>query len=98
MCEKIALQHFLKKGYQLCSQNTSLGGVELDLIFIKEEVYYIIEVKSYNSWRMQHPLSMKQKRRLMKTAHLLSDITQKSVRLWIAFVEGSKVCSYSLDS
>ena len=70
----------------------------MDLILMKEEVYYIIEVKSYNSWRMEHPLSFKQKTRLETAAQLLSEITGKSVRLWIAFVRGSKVMSYSLDS
>ena len=97
VCENTALKYFLGRGYQCVMQNTSLYGVEVDLLLKKEDTYYIVEVKSDNLWRREHPLSSFQKKRLEKVAQLFSDYTQKSTRLWIAFVNGKKVSLYSLD-
>ena len=96
-CEDMALQYFLRKGYKFVARNVFIYGIEVDLIFEKQEVYYVVEVKSDNIWRMEHPLSYSQKIRLEEITKLLSEYTQKSVRLWIAFVRKETVRIYSLD-
>ncbi len=96
-CERTALKHFSHLGYEFVAQNVFLYGIEVDLIFKKCGVYYIVEVKSDNIWRMESPLSHSQRMRLEKASHLFSEYSQKPVRLWIAFVKKEKVRIYSLD-
>ena len=99
-CEAYALKWFLKKGYKELARGCFVSGVELDLILKRQDVYYVVEVKSNNLWRMQSPLSYAQKQRLKKAAWVLSEVLSSSVKLLICFVNWreDKIQVYDLDS
>lgn len=97
--EEIALNFLKKQGYVLLSKNKKINGVEVDLLLKKEDVLYLIEVKSDNLWRMNQPLSSVQKSRLTQTALTLSENYRLSVRLILAIVKKNKeVELFPLDS
>lgn len=96
-CENFALKYFQNQGYELIFRNVSIGNVEVDLVLKKDQTYFIVEVKSDNLWRMEHPLPYKQLFRLKKATQNLSEASQSSARLIIAFVKGEKIQIYPLD-
>ena len=97
--ENLAWNFFQKKEYQLIKKNFSFDGVELDLILKKEDVFYIVEVKSNNLWRLEHPLSFSQQTRLKKSALKWSETYQCATRLLLAIVQkNKKVQIFPLDS
>ena len=95
--EDQALAHFKKNGYQLIKRNFKIGNIELDLLLKKDQTFFIIEVKSFNSWRLQAPLKLKQKERLKQAAAWLAESFNASVRLLVAFVSPNKIKIYPLD-
>ena len=95
--EDTALRYFQNLNYRLVARNFSIAGIELDLILKKQDVYYIVEVKSDNLWRTLRPVSKKQMDRIQKGAEILSDAQQASVRILTAIVCGRKVQVYPLD-
>ncbi len=95
--EDTALAYFQNCGYKFVARNFSIAGIEVDLIFKQQGVYYIVEVKSENIWSTQRPVHYKQLNRLKRAAELLSEEKQASVRLLVALVYNSKVQVYSLD-
>ena len=98
LSEDKALSYFQEKGYHLIAKNYSVAGIEIDLIFKKENVYYIVEVKTHNLWSDKYPVSYKQMNRLKRAAEIFSDAQQASVRILIAIVQGEKVQIDSLDN
>ena len=96
--EDTALNYFLEQGYDLVAKNYLVAGIEVDLIFKKENVYYLVEVKSHNLWSAKWPVSYKQMNRLKRAAEIFSDHKQEaSVRLVVAIVQGKRVQIDSLD-
>lgn len=95
--EDTALRYFQSQGYEFIARNVSLAGIEVDLIFKKQNVYYIIEVKSENLWSFDRPVSYKQVDRLKKAVEVFSDAKQASVRLFTAIVCKKDVQVYPLD-
>ena len=95
--ESQALNYFQNHGFKLLSRNYKIGPIEVDLIFKKDQVYYIVEVKSDNAWRSLAPLSHSQRERLNQAASWLSESTGQAVRLLIAFVSHSQIKIYPLD-
>ena len=67
ICEKSALSFFQKKGWELVAKNQRLEGVEVDLILEKPDSYMLVEVKSDNLWRREHPLQQKTKKQAVKS-------------------------------
>lgn len=98
-CEEIALQYFIDHNYQFLKHNIRIFGVEIDLIFKKEEVYYFIEVKSDNLWRTSHKtIHYKQKERLLEAVSMFSELYGVSVRLMLSIVNiNRKIQLYALD-
>lgn len=95
--EDTALKYFQNQGYTFIVRNFSIFGIEVDLIFKKENTYYIVEVKSENIWSINRPISHKQMTRLKKASEMFSAEKQSSVRLFVAIVQNKKVEVYSLD-
>ena len=95
--ENQVLNYFQNRGFHLVAKNYKIGRVEVDLILKKDQVYYIVEVKSDNTWREFSPLSYNQKKRLSHAALGLSESTGHAVRLWIAFAKENQVKVYPLD-
>ena len=96
--EEKALKYFQRKNYQLIACRKSVAGVEVDLILKKDDVYYMVEVKTDNLWRMESPLPFKQLQRLKKAAEVFSSTLQCSTRLVMAVVKLSgPVEVYPLD-
>ena len=97
--EQITLSFLQKHGYSLVFKNKKIENVEIDLLLKKENTLYLIEVKSDNVWRTQHPLSSTQKSRLHDTALKISERCQCSVRLILAIVKkNQEVKLFPLDS
>lgn len=97
--ENLAWNFFKRKGCRLVKRNFQLDGVELDLIVKKEDIFYIVEVKSDNLWRMEKPLSSSQLERLQTSALHWSEACQCSTRLLLAVVQkNQKVQVFPLDS
>ena len=96
--EDKAWKYFQSKNYQLIACRKSVAGVEVDLILKKDDVYYMVEVKTDNRWRMESPLPFKQLQRLKKAAEFFSHAFQCSTRLVMAVVKLSgSVEVYPLD-
>ena len=95
--EDTALNYFQSQGYEFIARNFSIFGIEVDLIFKKQNVYYIIEVKSENMWSFDRPVSYKQLNRLKKAAEIFSEDKQASVCLFAAIVQNKKVQVCRLD-
>ena len=87
ICEKSALSFFQKKGWELVAKNQRLEGVEVDLILEKPDSYMLVEVKSDNLWRREHPLSKKQKNRLLKAFSSFCEQHKKPVQIQLAIVD-----------
>ena len=96
--EDRALEYFQNQNYELIYRNVLIEGVEVDLVLRKNNTYYIVEVKSDNSWRLENPLSYKQLHRLKRAALALSETSQCSTRLLLALVNNkNQVQTYFLD-
>ena len=97
--EDTALSYFKNQGYSFVARNYSISGIEVDLIFKKQDVYYIIEVKSENIWSFEHPIRYRQMNRLKKAVEIFSETKQVSTQLLVAIVqnESEEVQVYSLD-
>ncbi|MDE0152211.1 MAG: YraN family protein [Bdellovibrionales bacterium] len=95
--EDTALNYFENQGYNFVARNYSICGIEVDLIFKKQGVYYIVEVKSENIWSFEHPISYRQMKRLKKAVEVFSETKQVSVQLLVAIVQNKEVQVYSLD-
>ena len=87
ICEQNALTFFQKKGWQLAAKNQRLGGVEIDLILEKPNTYLLVEVKSDNLWRHEHPISKKQKERLLKAFAIFCEQHKKPTQIQLAIVD-----------
>ncbi|SDQ20764.1 YraN family protein [Flagellimonas zhangzhouensis] len=46
--EKMAKEHLLASGYEICAQNYRFQKAEVDIIALKRDVLVIVEVKSRN--------------------------------------------------
>jgi len=95
--EDTALNYFQNQGYNFVARNYSISGIEVDLIFKKQDVYYIVEVKSENMWSSDHPVSYRQKERLKRAVEIFSQVNQCSVQLLVAIVQNKEVQIYNLD-
>ena len=86
-CEETALQFFQRQGYQLISKNQRLMGVEIDLILKNSGGYLLVEVKSDNSWRREHPMSLNQKKRLKLAFTDFCALHKEPVQIKLALVD-----------
>ncbi len=87
LCEQKALAFFQKKGWLLVAKNRQLGGVEIDLILEKPSAYLLVEVKSDNLWRREHPFSKTQKERLLKAFSIFCEQHKKPTQIQLAIVD-----------
>ena len=55
MAELLAQQHLLKLGYELLDTNWHYGHLELDIIAKDGDELVVVEVKSRNGIRYEHP-------------------------------------------
>jgi len=55
MAEKLAQQHLRKLGYEILDSNWHFGHLELDIIAKDGDELVIVEVKSRNGIRYEHP-------------------------------------------
>lgn len=85
--EQKALEFFQKQGWKLIAQNQIIAGIELDLILEKPDQYLIIEVKSNNLWRKEHPIDIKQKKRLSKAFSVFCEQHEKPAQMQLAIVD-----------
>ena len=96
--EQVALSFFQKKGWKLKAQNQLIGGIEVDLIMEKPSAFLLVEVKSDNSWRREHPMSEKQKQRLSKAFSVFCEQSKKPVQILLAIVNDKKqVQTFNLE-
>ena len=95
--EDTSLNYFENQGYKFVARNYPISGIEVDLIFKKKDVYYIVEVKSENMWSFEHPISYRQMKRLKKAVEIFSEVQQASVQLLVAIVQNKEVQVYTLD-
>ena len=85
--EQKALEFFQKQGWKLVAQNQILAGVEVDLILEKPGQYLIVEVKSDNLWRKEHPIDIKQKKRLSQALSLFCEQHEKPTQMKLSIVD-----------
>ena len=98
LCEQKALAFFQKKGWQLVAKNQRLGGVEIDLILEKPSTYLLVEVKSDNLWRREHPFSKTQKERLLKAFSIFCEQHKKPTQIQLAIVdEKNNIQTFDLE-
>jgi len=55
MAEKLAQQHLLKLGYTILETNWHFGHLELDIVAQDKNELVVVEVKSRNGIRYEHP-------------------------------------------
>ena len=89
--EKTALHFFLKQGWTLVAKNKQLAGVEIDLILKNPAGYLLVEVKSHNQWRTEHPMSYKQKKRLERAFSFFCTTHEEPVQAKLAVVNSDNV-------
>lgn len=53
--EEIAQQHILKLGYRILDTNWQYGHLELDIVALENDQLVVVEVKSRNGIRYEHP-------------------------------------------
>ena len=96
--EKTALHFLLKQGWTLVAKNKRLAGVEIDLILKGPAGYLLVEVKSNNQWRTEHPMSYKQKKRLERAFSFFCTIQEEPVQTKLAIVSSNNtVETFDLD-
>lgn len=88
--EEVALQFFKKQGFTLVSKNTPVAGVEMDLVLKSQNGYLLVEVKSHNSWRYDHPMSQRQKQRLKQAFLWFCEQHKDPVELKLALVKKNR--------
>ena len=87
-CEEIARIYFQKRGWILWAQNKRIAGVEIDFIFNSPQAFLLVEVKSDNQWRREHPVSKKQKQRLRQAFMAFCEVRQEKPSFFeIVFVD-----------
>jgi putative endonuclease len=55
IAEGLAQQHILKQGYKILDTNWQFGHLELDIVALDKEQLVVVEVKSRNGIRYEHP-------------------------------------------
>ena len=85
-CEQKALEFFEKQGWTLVARNKKIAGVEIDLIMENTDYFLLTEVKSDNSWRREHPMSLSQKKRLKKAFSVFCEQTKKPTKIYLSIV------------
>ena len=97
MFEQKAIQFFKQKGWDLFGQNQKWAGVEIDLILKNKTGWLLVEVKSNNSWRRDHPLSFQQKARLQKAFAYFCEQHKEPVQIQLAIVSPQHIHTFSLE-
>ena len=87
-CEQKVKSLYLKKGFSLVSENRKYLGVEVDLLFLWEEDYYLLlEVKSLSDLDLLNfRLQQSQKKRLEKVAQHLEAAFYRPVEVRVVYV------------
>lgn len=70
--EQLALQHLLKKGYQLLEKNWRFGRDEIDIIMQEGDELVIVEVKTRENNYMGEPeeaVTRSKQKRIIQAAH-----------------------------
>lgn len=73
--EKRAERFLIKKGYTIAGKNKRVGGVEIDLLALKDDFLCLVEVKTRQSLDFGFPeefVDQKKQVRLIRAAKLLS--------------------------
>ncbi len=55
IAERLAIDHLVKLGYQILEHNWYHGHLELDIVAKDKEELVVVEVKSRNGLRYEHP-------------------------------------------
>ena len=97
LCEQQALAFFEERGWRLVAQNQRVKGVEIDLILQKPSAFLLVEVKSDNAFRKDHPLSREQKQRLQKAFTVFCEQQKKPVYIQLAIVGKAQVSVFDLE-
>lgn len=80
----------LARGLTLCGQRVTTPFAELDLLFLKDRTFYIVEVKTLKSLQyLGVRVGSKQKQRLKRSLLYLTEKYQKQTVLVWAFVLSS---------
>ncbi|MCB0378155.1 MAG: YraN family protein [Bdellovibrionales bacterium] len=82
--------YFENRGFKVFSQNKKWFGVEVDLIVIYQDQYWLVEVKSLSyEWQLPYRVHKNQKNRLKKVLACFQDYFDKAALVYFAFVEPS---------
>lgn len=88
IAEKRVVQELIKKGFRIVGCDVSYWGVQVDVVCKKENVIYLVEVKTLKNRAYAHlRLSQFQHQRLLQVADNLAACDQSRVELWLAFVD-----------
>lgn len=97
--EEIVIQELESKRYQLLFRRKKIWGVEFDLIFEKDDVKYLIEVKSLGPRSsLENRWPWRQKSRFYKVAQIISENPKYNAQFKLAVVHAnSKIDFYSFE-
>ena len=92
--EKIALKHYLEKGYILLKKNYNKRWGEIDLVLLKDNTTIFVEVKVVDHIQNLHNYVTKKKlKNLQKTieAYLRKHNVETDLRLDVVFVRNGSI-------
>ncbi len=101
--ESLACQHFAMYGYQILRRNFFTRFGEIDIILFKHKELIFVEVKTYDSSHIKHPLqTLTEKKRkamfksaLMYMSELLVDYD--TVRFDLVWIKDKTIYRHYLD-
>jgi len=87
-CENLVKDLLIKSGWKLFAQRQMVCGVEVDLVFQRDSVLLVVEVKSLSSWEwLSHRLTVRQRRRLDRVVMALASRYNCPVHFQLAVVD-----------
>lgn len=101
--ESLACKHFAKYGYEILMQNFFTRFGEIDIIALKHKELIFVEVKTYQSSHIKHPLQTltdKKKRSMIKSALMYMselDTDYDTVRFDLVWVKHNIIYRHYLD-
>jgi Holliday junction resolvase-like predicted endonuclease len=89
--EDCVVEYLLKKNFEFIQKRKKIFGVEIDLLFKKDEIFYFVEVKclgEHSSLEGRWP--RRQKQRFLRIATVLAESSTLDCRFMFAVVRADK--------
>jgi Holliday junction resolvase-like predicted endonuclease len=85
--EECVIKYFLSKNYEFLQKRKKIFGVEIDLLFKKDDIFYFVEVKCLGkNSSLETRWPKRQKARFLSVAKVLSESSKFNSRFIFAVV------------